>query len=78
MKLSKNYGEYSSLMDFLTRTGMNLFDLINLQGDSFQNALYQIYGETNTKIFKDVFIKLRRDYSSSSHKKESTQYDTYY
>lgn len=44
MKLSKNYGEYSSLMDFLTRTGMNLFDLINLQGDSFQNALYQIYG----------------------------------
>lgn len=69
MKLSKNYGEYSSLMDFLTRTGMNLFDLINLQGDSFQNALYQIYGETNTKIFKDVFIKLRRDYSSSSHKK---------
>lgn len=69
MKLSKNYGEYSSLMDFLTRTGMNLFDLINLQEDSFQNALYQIYGETNTKIFKDVFIKLRRDYSSSSHKK---------
>ncbi len=68
MKLSKNYGEYSSLMDFLTRTGMNLFDLINLHENSFQNALYQIYGETNTNIFKDVFLKLRRDYSLSSHK----------
>lgn len=69
IKLSKNYGEYNSLMNFLTRTGMNLFDLINLHDDSFQNVLNQIYGETNTNTFKDVFIKLRRDYSLSSHKK---------
>lgn len=69
IKLNKNYGEYNSLMNFLTRTGMNLFDLINLHDDSFQNALNQIYGETNTNTFKDVFIKLRRDYSLSSHKK---------
>lgn len=68
MKLNKNYGEYSSLMDFLTKTGMNLFDLINLHENSFQNALYQIYGETNTNIFKDVFLRIRRDYSLSSHK----------
>lgn len=69
VKLNKNYGEYNSLMNFLTRTGMNLFDLINLHEDNFQNALDQIYGETNTNIFRDVFIKLRRDYSLSSHKK---------
>lgn len=68
-KLNKNYGEYISLMNFLTRTGMNLFDLINMHEDNFQNALNHIYGETNTNIFKDILIKLRRDYSLSSNKK---------
>lgn len=69
IKLNKNYGEYNALMNFLTRTGMNLFDLINIHEDNFQNALDQIYGETNTNTFKDVLIKLRRDYSLSSNKK---------
>lgn len=69
IKLNKNYGEYNSLMNFLTRTGMNLFDLINIHEDNFQNALDQIYGNTNTNTFKDVLIKLRRDYSLSSNKK---------
>ncbi|WP_341876557.1 ATP-dependent RecD-like DNA helicase [Defluviitalea saccharophila] len=66
--LSKNYGEYNSLMDFLTKTGMNLFDLINLHEDRFQKVLYQIYGKTNTNIFKDVLLKLRSEYSFSSNK----------
>jgi len=69
MKLNKNYGEYNSLMDFLTKTGMNLFDLINLREDSFQNVLHQIYGEKNTNIFKEIFVELRREYSLSSNKK---------
>ena len=68
MSLSKNYGEYISLMDFLTKTGINLFELINLHEERFQNALYQIYAETNTNTFKDVFLKLRKEYSSSSNK----------
>lgn len=69
IKLSKNYGEYISLMDFLTKTGMNLFDLINLHEDSFQNVLHQIYGKTNTYVFKEIILKLRREYSLSSNKK---------
>ncbi|MBQ8558416.1 MAG: AAA family ATPase [Tyzzerella sp.] len=68
MKLSKNYGEYSSLMDFLTKTSMNLLDLINLQETSFKNTLSQIYGQTNTKLFEEILIKLRDDYSLSSTK----------
>ena len=66
--LNKNYGEYTSLMDFLTKTGINLFDLINLHEDRFQSALHQIYGGTNTNTFEDVFLKLRREYSLSSNK----------
>lgn len=68
MKLSKNYGEYSSLMDFLTQTGMNLLDLINLREASFKNTLSQIYGQTNTKLFEEILIKLREDYALSSTK----------
>lgn len=47
---------------------MNLFDLINLNEDNFQNTLNRIYGETNTNTFEEVFIKLRKDYALSSHK----------
>lgn len=68
IKLNKNYGEYNSLMNFLTGTGMNLFDLINLNECNFQNTLNRIYGETKTNTFKEVFIKLRKDYALSSHK----------
>lgn len=66
--LSTKYGEYNSLMDFLTKTGINLLDFINLQEVQFQNVLYQIYGKTKTNIFKDVFLKLRREYSIFSNK----------
>lgn len=69
LKLSKNYGEYISLMNFLTETGMSLFDLINLRENNFKNVLEQIYNGTKTNYFKDIFIKLRNDYSFSSNKK---------
>ena len=35
INLNKNYGEYNALMNFLTRTGMNLFDLINIHENNF-------------------------------------------
>ncbi len=69
IKLNKNYGEYDSLMNFLTSTGMNLFDLINLHDDNFKDALDQIYRKTNTNTFKKILIKLKSDYSLSSSKK---------
>lgn len=68
IKLSKNYGEYSSLMDFLTKTGMNLFDLINLDKDRFEDTLLSIYEGKNTNYFENILVKLRKDYSLSSQK----------
>lgn len=68
IKLSKNYGEYKSLMDFLTQTGMNLLEMINLQETSFNSMLSQIYGKTNTKLFEEILIKLKEEYSFSSTK----------
>lgn len=68
IKLNRNHGEYISLMDFLTKTGMNLFELINLQEERFKNTLNVIYNKTNTRIFEDILLKLRREYSLSSQK----------
>lgn len=68
LRISRTYGEYVSLMDFLTNTGMNLLDIINLQEDGFNSALENIYLKTNTQAFKDVLLKLRSDYSITSSK----------
>lgn len=66
--LSRKHGEYISLMDFLTKTGMNLFDLINLQEERFKKTLNDIYSKANTRIFEEILLKLRNEYSLSSHK----------
>lgn len=63
IKLSRNYGEYVSLMDFLTKTGMNLFDIINLESPQFQKVLDEIYGGTNTCEYKEILMQLRTCFS---------------
>lgn len=68
LKLNRTYGEYISLMDFLTSTGMNLLDIINLQEDRFAYVLETIYQKTSTETFKEVLLKLRKDYASDSSK----------
>ena len=66
LSLNANYGEYAELMSFLTKTGMTLLDLIDLQEMDFHSITDQIYGNTNTKHFREVIEILRRDYSSDS------------
>ena len=53
-------------MSFLTKTGMTLLDIIDLQEMDFHSILDQIYGNTNTKHFREVIEILRRDYSFNS------------
>ena len=66
LRLNASYGEYAELMSFLTKTGMTLLDLIDLQEMDFHSITDQIYGNTNTKHFREVIEILRRDYSSDS------------
>lgn len=66
LRLNASYGEYAELMSFLTKTGMTLLDIIDLQEMDFHSILDQIYGNTNTNHFKEVIEILRRDYSSDS------------
>ena len=53
-KISSNYSEYDSLMKFLTTTGINLLDIIDLNHDRFEEIMNIIYEKTSTHHFKDV------------------------
>ena len=63
LKISKNYGEYSELMIFLTSTGMTFLDLIDLKEISFNEVVDSIYKSTNTCYFKTVIEALRKYFS---------------
>lgn len=65
-KLSSNYGEYGALMDFLTTTGINFLELIDLQELSFVEIIDRIYSSSNTSHFKNILIELNKNYSKTS------------
>ena len=67
-KINRNYQEYVNLMEFLTETGMNLFELINMRKERFSQIYNRVFGTTNTHDFGDVLIQIRREYSRSSCK----------
>ena len=67
-KINRNYQEYVNLIEFLTETGMNLFELINMRKERFSQIYNRVFGTTNTHDFGDVLIQIRREYSKSSCK----------
>jgi energy-coupling factor transporter ATP-binding protein EcfA2 len=67
LKLSSNYGEYDALMRFLTVTGMNFLEMIDLREVKFSGVLEAVYQHSKTSYFKDVLQKLRDNYSADSN-----------
>lgn len=65
-KLNSKYREYIELMDFLTKTGMNLLDLIDLQEPDFYKLINSIYRNTNTSVFKELLLILRKRFCKTS------------
>jgi hypothetical protein len=57
--ISSRYGEYTSLMTYLTKTGANLLDLIDLKEISFSNIIEEIYNGCKTSYFKPILMTLR-------------------
>lgn len=66
IRLNSRYGEYIELMNFLTRTGVNFLDLIDLQEVDFLELIDSVYSKTNTSVFRDVFLMLKNKFSKTS------------
>lgn len=64
--ISSRYGEYQELMTFLTKTGLNFLEFIDLQEATFLSLISAIYRNTNTSVYKEVLLKLRAHYSKAS------------
>ena len=67
-RISSQYGEYKELMSFLTRTGLNLLDLIDFQEVEFSKIIDSIYQNVRTPVYKDILLTLREHYSKDSDK----------
>lgn len=65
-RLSSKYNEYVALMDFLTQTGINLLDFIDLRDERFNELIDSIYNKTNTQSFKDVLLSIHNNFSENS------------
>lgn len=66
--INRNYGEYITLMKFLTDTEMNLLQIVNLSEERFQQVYKYLYSSTNTQVFGEVILKIRKNYAKPSNK----------
>lgn len=62
-KISSSYGEYESLMAYLTNTGINLLDFIDCKEIDFNEQISHIYSKSKTRTYESVLYKLRNDFS---------------
>lgn len=65
-RLSSVYKEYQALMEFLTRSGISLLDLIDFRDERFFQLLSRIYDGCSTSHFKEVLTVLHRDFGEKS------------
>ena len=66
LKITSQYGEYDSLMQVLTKSGISLLDFVDLTDEKFNYLIGIIYKKTNTSCFKDVLLKLHNNFGESS------------
>lgn len=65
-RLSANYNEYNTIMEFLTFTGMDLLDFIDMSDERFYSLLRKIYSSLKTQHYQDVLIRLHKYFDSTA------------
>lgn len=68
LNLSSQYGEYDALMSFLTKTGMNFLEMIDLREVKFADVIDTIYQNSNTSYFREALQKLMDHYAMGSER----------
>ncbi len=65
-RISSRYNEYTSMMRFLSQSGVNLVDLIDLNEETFASIIEPIFKNCNTSYLKDMLYTLNRGFSKRS------------
>lgn len=60
--ISSKYNEYAALMQFLTKTGINLLDFINFTDARFTTYISKIYNGSSTQYFMETLLCLHRHF----------------
>ena len=66
IRISSKYGEYIQLMKFLTQTGINFIDLIDLGDNRFEQIIKRVYDDSPTAYFREILCEIRDKYSKDS------------
>lgn len=66
LKISSNFGEYNSLMEYLKNTEMTFLDIIDLNDEKFNKVINTIYDNKNTTYFKDILEILHKQFHIKS------------
>ena len=64
-KITSKHGEYEQLMNFLTTSGINFLQFIDISDSKFKESIDHIYKDTNTSEFKIVLEKLKKYFSKN-------------
>lgn len=66
LRITGKHGEYIAFMQFLTESGINLLDFIDMSKEKFNYLIQTIYKDTNTSNYKDVLLKLHNQFGEKS------------
>lgn len=64
--ITSRYNEYTALMRFLTKSGINLVELIDLEESSFSHVIDPVFNGCQTSQIKDILVKLNESFSAKS------------
>lgn len=66
-RISSNYREYTALMKFLTSTGLNILDIIDLDDNHYHNTKCRIFDGCNTNILQQILDHLHTYYGQETN-----------
>lgn len=65
-RITSKYNEYRALMDFLTKTGINLLDFIDFSDDRFNEKLSEVYEGIKTNSYLESLTVLHTLFNEKS------------
>ncbi len=65
-RMSSQFGEYNNLMAFLTKSGINLLDLIDFSDAKYNDIIDTIFSQSRTHYLKDILDYLHLNFSANS------------